>query len=80
MLTTLRPLSEMSSLKLVLTAFSTLGSRSDIGPIPSAGAGQLGSSLWMMVFASVGMESEVPRGRREFVLRVFQGGRKCRRV
>ncbi len=27
--------------------------RSDIGPIPSAGAGQLGSSPWMMAFSSV---------------------------
>jgi hypothetical protein len=43
MLTMVRPLSEMLSLKLGLMAF----------PIPSAGAGQLGSSPWMMVFSSV---------------------------
>jgi hypothetical protein len=53
MLTMVRPLSETMLLKLGLTAFLALGSRSDIGPIPSAGAGQLGLSLWMMAFSYV---------------------------
>ncbi len=36
-----RPLSQMSLLKLELTAFRAGGSRSDIGPISLVGTGQL---------------------------------------
>jgi hypothetical protein len=53
MLSKSRALSEMLLLNLGITAFLAMGSRLDIGPIPSAGVGQLVSSPWMMVFSSV---------------------------
>ena len=74
MLITVRPLLEMLLLRVRLTAFSAMGSRSDIGPIPSAGAGQLSLSPWMMLFSSVRTDSEVPGGRREIVPGGVPGG------
>ncbi len=56
-----RLLSEMSSLKLVLTAFLAGGSRSDIGPISLVGTGQLvASSLEVLVFSFLAVGGEVP--------------------
>jgi hypothetical protein len=55
-----RPLSEMLSLKLVLTAFLAGGSRSDIGPISLVGTGQLvASSSDVLVFSFQGVGSEM---------------------
>ena len=68
MLTTSRTFSEMSWLKLGLTAFSIPGSRSDIGPISSCGAGPLMASPWTGVFSSGRLVTEMPRVRPEVVL------------
>ena len=68
MLTTARTFSQMSSLKLGLTAFSIPGSRSDIGPMPSFGPGPLMALPWTGVFSSGELVTEMPRVRPEDVL------------